>query len=325
MNQDLAGPSGSGDVVVTPQQYQAIYHEITRKVEIVAKRNHDPLIIELEDLRDLYHRVDQTLRSYNVLSISTNVTASYSNNIKDVFSDFERFVFQSNARTESTRQVSLEFNAAIRQPDDERPRPYKLTVNLNSNLGLNRRASRFPIGPSVIVEVFESIFDFSAEITIEYVDYSVAKNLMNTVDEWIAGRKCRRLPKFQSVLRKRWPIIYELSVTAMMLIVLSILVTAGSADLISFGDSQQIVVIAILIYVLLRWSKFILNDIGGRVVLSRAPCAIILNSKDRNLFQGLDKRDSRNSKKIIVSFVSLLLLNVVATISATYITKLLGV
>lgn len=115
----------------------------------------------------------------------------YDNDRKEEFTSFERFEKYNSSKNKSTLNLILKYNFLIRLPDLPNPQAYVLTIKLNSRLAmietLEREAPSFiPYG------VFAFMHKNSAEISVEYIDYVIARGFVETVDEWVNG--CNSIP-----------------------------------------------------------------------------------------------------------------------------------
>ena len=187
-------PSGSsGDMAVigegTPnrmpvsiQVLQNIYHELTGKSEEVSKSYDNAFHVVANDFKQLNLRIGQICEQYNICSSNCSVNVFYINDTKDTFSSFERFEAFNAGSTSSVESVLLTYNFLIILPKLAQPQSYTVSVRVASPVAIRRKMNgNFFEMPKIIRLMGGSK---TAVVSVKYVDYAVARTVLNTIDEW---------------------------------------------------------------------------------------------------------------------------------------------
>ncbi len=186
-------PKGSsGDVVVigespsaltvSLQTVQGIYNELTGKSEEVSKSYDKPIRVRFTDIEQLDHKINQACEQYNIVSGNCSATIYYVDDTRDRFSSFERFRLHNAGSPSPVESILLKYNFLLLLPKTREPQSYTLSVRLASRVAVMRRMEREFFGPPA--GIMRLMGNRTAVIEIQYVDYMVARNLLNLVDEW---------------------------------------------------------------------------------------------------------------------------------------------
>ncbi|WP_133819854.1 hypothetical protein [Tahibacter aquaticus] len=209
---DASGDGGVGDLAVvgqgTPheskvsiQVLQNIYYELTGKSEDVSKAYSDPFQIEFSDLEQLNYRVTQCCEQYNVRASSCSATIFYVKDSKETFSSFDRFRAFNAGNSSSVESVLIAYDFMILLPKVGTIQNYNLSVRLSSRIAVEGQMAK-----GMLIDVPRMFRTFGARtaiVSVKYVDYIVARNLLDTVDSWLDSvpkESASRL--WKSVVRK---------------------------------------------------------------------------------------------------------------------------
>lgn len=248
--------SSTGDMAVigegTPnrmpisiQVLQSIYHELTGKSEEVSKSYDDAFHVITNDFRQLNLRIAQTCEQYNVCSSNCSINVFYINDTKDTFSSFERFEAFNAGSSSSVESVLLTYNFLLILPKLQQPQSYTISIRIASPVAIVRKMQD---------DLFEmpKIFRLmggprTAVVGIKYVDYAVARTLLNTIDEWFSALPRSKSGSFWKFVRKHtdWiPLITRYlagaGVATLMLVLAPHYLTPGSSQL----DLAQFLLVA---------------------------------------------------------------------------------
>ena len=182
MNNEVVVLDGGSSVSM--KAVQSLYNEITGKTEKIAWVLRDNHSVQMGDLTNLDIKIKQLYEQYNIVSTNCNVTVYHVNNAKEQFSSFERFKFYDSSRTEPCESIRIEYDFLILLPKTKKVQPYKISINLMSRVGLREKA----LAEHSMARRFVRLVSIqTGAIDIEYVDYTVARNLKTTIDEWYKG------------------------------------------------------------------------------------------------------------------------------------------
>jgi hypothetical protein len=111
---------------------------------------------------------------------------------KEQFTSFERFkAYNSNAAS-PTLNIVLKYNFSIIPAGLKRPQEYVVSAMLTSRVAMYKQieedAPAFMRG-----RLASLVADNTAEITVDYADYVIARGFVEAFDEWIKG--CKKTPE----------------------------------------------------------------------------------------------------------------------------------
>ena len=207
-----ATPQSSGDMAVigegTPnrtavsiQVLQNIYHELTGKSEEVSKSYSDPFRIVHTDFEQLNHRVTQCCEQYNIKGENCSIKVFYVNDTQETFSSFERFRAFNSGSSSAVESVLLTYNFLIILPKLGHAQSYALTIRVASKVAIEKKLRNDM--PFEISKILRLMGNRTAVVSVKYVDYAVARNILNVVDEWYKTVPKSKVPRLWSWLRKK--------------------------------------------------------------------------------------------------------------------------
>jgi hypothetical protein len=196
-------PSGDlaviGEQEISLQVLQDVYNEVTGKAEELNKFYETAFRVRMEDLQQLHYQVKQLCEQYNVKSENESVTIFYEEDSREVFSSFDRFKISGSTSLSPVESIVIKYNFLVVLPKSRRPQSYSLSIRLASRVTLSHKMRR---------EVPRSFFRImemggrNATVTVKYVDYVVARNLLGGVDRWINGLPAYEFPKWFTFIRR---------------------------------------------------------------------------------------------------------------------------
>ena len=225
---------------VSIQTLQAIYNELTGKSEKVGKSYSKPIQVKFSDLEQLDHKISQACEQYNIVSENCSITIYYVDDTRDRFSSFDRFRLHNNGCTSPVESILLKYNFLILLPKTKQSQPYNITIRLASRVAVMRRMEGEFYGSPP--QIFRLMGNRTAVVEVEYIDYMVARNLLNIVDEWFKVIPAAIERKWLNWLRYRSHQIPRFArfITGVIvgLVVINLLpryVPSDSIDLLSYG------------------------------------------------------------------------------------------
>lgn len=256
----------SASTQVSLQTLQAIYNEITGKTEEIGKSYSKPIQIKFSDIEQLNHKITQACEQYNVTSGNCSATVYYVDDVRDQFSSFDRFRLHNAGSTSPVESVVLKYNFLIILPKTKNPQSYTVSVRLASRVAVAKRMrTEFYGAPQTI---FRLMGNRTAVIEIKYIDYMVARNFLNLIDEWFKGIPTANVLKPLHWLQARSHLIPRVAEFATVLFVallivalLPTFVTKDSTDLLSFGRFLGYALLGTYAaYTLAGWSATFIED-----------------------------------------------------------------
>ncbi|MBW8307947.1 MAG: hypothetical protein K0M56_00015 [Kaistella sp.] len=242
------GPSGDVAVIgessnakaISLQTLQGIYNELTGKSEEVGKSYTKPIQVNFSDVEQLNHKISQACEQYNVVSSICTVTVYYIDDTRDRFSSFDRFRLHNTGCTSPVESILLKYNFLVLLPKTKQPQTYSISIRLASRVAVMRRMQGDFYGPPP--QIFRMMGNRTAVVEVEYVDYMVARTLLNVVDEWFKGVPTASELKWLNWLRYRSHHVPRLAkfftgviVGLIMIALFPTFIPSGSTDLLKYG------------------------------------------------------------------------------------------
>lgn len=177
---------GDSNSQVSLKIYQDVYHQVTGRTEQIRKRYSDNLLVTFSEVEQLHHKILQLCDVHKVVARNENVSVFHSKERKEQFTSFERFK-SYNANTSSpTINVVLKYNFSIIPAGLNRPQEYTITARLTSRIAvIEDVASEAP--PFIRGRFFGFAAHNTAEVSVEYADYVIARGFLEAFDEWVRG------------------------------------------------------------------------------------------------------------------------------------------
>lgn len=221
-------PGGAGDMAVigegTPNQtsvslqiVQNIYHELTGKTEDVSKSYNESFQFVHADYEQLHHRISQCCEQYNIKASNCSIKVYYINDTHETFSSFEKFKHFNAGSSSSVESVLLKYDFLIILPKLNQPQSYTLSIRTASRVSIEKKMGEDM--PFDIPKILRLMGGRTAVVTVKYVDYVVARNLLNVVDEWLKTVNKARKNLVWDAVRKRsayLPLIAQYTVGAVV-------------------------------------------------------------------------------------------------------------
>jgi hypothetical protein len=195
---ELMPANADGDSIIfgdgTPDQFQisiqglqGIYHELTGKSEEISKNYKEPYRIEFNDIVQLNHQITQICEQYQIRASNFSATVFYVNDTKEQFSSFERFQIFNAGSSSPVESILLTYDFLILLPQVNKPQTYKLEVRLASQVAVQNKMRSDMFNIPKVIRIMGGTR--TAMVSITYVDYAVARNVLHTVDEWFKSLK----------------------------------------------------------------------------------------------------------------------------------------
>jgi hypothetical protein len=193
---------GAMNSAVSVKVYQDLYHQITGQTEQIRKRYSDNLLVELPELEQLHFKVLQLCDVHNVVAKNEIISVFHEKERKEQFTSFERFQAYNANTASPTLNVVIKYNFSIVPAGLRKPQEYVVTIRLTSRVALIKQAEE-EAPPFMRGRLLSFLTENTAEITVEYADYVIARGFLEAFDEWIRG--CKAIPKPKTLLTlRRW-------------------------------------------------------------------------------------------------------------------------
>lgn len=168
--------------------YQQVYHQVTGRTEKASQTSHESILVDFEEIHQLHHKICQLYDVYDVVAKNEVITLLHDRERKEQFTSFDRFKIYNSSTTSPTLNVIMKYNFSIMTPGSEHPQQYTVTVRLNSRIAMQKRIEE-EAPPFMRGRIIGFVAENTAEISVEYSDYVVARSFMDAFNEWIKGCK----------------------------------------------------------------------------------------------------------------------------------------
>lgn len=312
---------GDSRLSVSIKDYQAIYHQVTGRTEQIRKRFPEHLLITLEEIVQLNYKILQLREVHTVVADNTVVSLFHEKERKEQFTSFERFLKYNSGAISPTVNIVIKYNFSIIPGELERAQEYVVTVRLTSRVAVMRElaSENIPGGPYL----FRLMGASPAEITIDYVDYVIARNFLGAFEEWVKGCDASpRLPWLEALQRRSHfiPIAAQLLTAGLITWFALGAIPAFFADNFIEGMWARFFVIYIggayiLISLAGMMGNFLEGAIDGYPILSY----LNLNRGDEKLINEFKSRRQKSIVKILLSWAVLIGLGVISSKLAIFV------
>lgn len=158
---------------------QALYHELTGRTETLKKTFRDDHIITFQEIEQVCNKLNQFIEQYDVKGADFSFDVSFFGGTRQRLSSLERFMLFDVSAAEKISEIDIRFAFLLATPQVGVYQNYKVIINLRS-YALHKDFTNLRFGHS-------RYSDETGSITIEYIDYVVAKSLMSHLSDWIDG------------------------------------------------------------------------------------------------------------------------------------------
>jgi hypothetical protein len=145
-------------------------------------------------------RIGQICEQYNICSSNCSINVFYANDTKDTFSSFERFQAFNAGSTSSVESVLLTYNFLIILPKLAQPQSYTVSIRVASPVTIQRKMNGMLFEMPKIFRLMGGAK--TAVVSVKYIDYAVARTLLNTIDEWFLALPQSKSSSFWDFIRK---------------------------------------------------------------------------------------------------------------------------
>ncbi|ACV34344.1 hypothetical protein [Accumulibacter sp.] len=187
---------------VSLKVYQDIYHQVTGRTEQIRKRYSDNLLVEFAEVEQLHFKVQQLCDVHKIVARNEVISVFHDKERKEQFTSFDRFRAYNTNAASPTVSIVLKYNFSIVPAGLELPQEYAVSIRLTSRAAMLQQIEQ-EAPPFLRGHLAGFVALITAEVTIDYADYVIARGFLEAFDEWLRG--CRKTPPvpFLNSLR-RW-------------------------------------------------------------------------------------------------------------------------
>lgn len=179
---------GEAKTPVSVKVYQDIYHQVTGRTEQIRERYSDNILVEFSEIEQLHIKIKQLCDIHKIVACNEVISVFHEKERKEQFTSFDRFCnYNSNAASPTVSMV-LKYNFSIIPAGLDAPQEYVVSIRLTSRVAMLQQIEKDV--PRFVGSRFLGIVALNtAEVTIEYADYVIARGFLEAFDEWIRGCK----------------------------------------------------------------------------------------------------------------------------------------
>ena len=308
---------------------QQIYHAVTGKTENLSARLRGNVIINAADFERLYDMLIDQLNLYKtVVNPTTTILIKHEGGKSTTYSSWERFKTLSNSNYEVTSEITLRIEFLIHLPQTERPQRCIVSINLDSSLPfIMRNSDHAPELEDLGFAYFIAVDWTTIKISIDFVDFLIAKAFSGVVEEWfrtLEKSPSKKLDKLllmnQSIIRRTLQQVGRLGMVAFLIVY----VVQNSNDVLNLRRLILTGAVGLGIWVLASILEApIAGKLFKRVVSNLVPSVILLTSADNREYDKVLKEHSSSSATLmglVGTVISALVLNVIASYIYTFLT-----
>lgn len=203
---------------VTLKTYQDIYHQVTGRTEQIRKRYSDNLLVDFSDVEQLNIKIQQLCDVHTIVASNEVISVFHEMERKEQFTSFARFRAYNSSTASPTVNLVLKYNFSIVPAGLKRPQEYAVSIRLASRVALLKQIDE-EAPPFIRGRLAGFVAVNTAEVTIDYADYVIARGFVEAFDEWVRG--CPKSPPIHWLSKlRRWseyiPGVAKLSVGSLI-------------------------------------------------------------------------------------------------------------
>lgn len=259
---------------------------------------------------------------HHVVARNEVISVFHEKERKEQFTSFERFrAYNANTASPSVNVV-LKYNFSIIPAGLQHPQEYVVTIRLSSRVAIIQQIEK-DAPPFMRGQFLSYLTDNTAEVTVEYADYVIARGFLEAFDEWIKGCKTTPKKKWLTTLR-RWSYLVPHFMRIGVVLLLGAFALQAIPDF--FGASLSadrgarfLVIYSVATYILISLAGAAGNMIEEAIDSYPVLSYLKLNRGDANL---IDEFQGRKTK-VILQFIGGAVLSIVLGIVSSKLEKLI--
>lgn len=173
---------GDDDRQISVKLVQDIFNEITTKNTAITESFTKSYQIEFRDIEQLYHKIQQTLAQFYVISQNFSTIIYYVNNQKDELNSFEQLATLNAGSISQVESIFIKFDILIIRPATRKAQSYTISIRIASGIAMRRRYETDPL-LGVPARILRMMGSKNAYSRIEYIDYPVARSIQTVISE----------------------------------------------------------------------------------------------------------------------------------------------
>lgn len=319
----IVGESAGGSTQISMQVLQNIYNEITGGTEELNKGYDKDFQIEFTDLEQLNYKFEQIVEQYHIESKNCSVKIYHLDDTRETFSSFERFRIYNKSSTSPVESILIKYNFLIVLPKTRKPQSYTISVRVASRVAIIKKMrSDEHVYPRPILRLMRGQ---TAMVSIDYVDYAVARNFLILIEGWFDCLNVGSSPYLLKLLRRKSEYVttitkYALGGLSVSLIYerLPLYLPQGGGDFLVFG--KLILAGFVAIFVAYQVGKYLGQKSEYTLDELTELSFVKINKGDEKLIEEVKKDNRKTIIKAAAHFLVAVVIGVIASVIANTIT-----
>jgi hypothetical protein len=307
---------------------QALYHAVTGKTETYSRDLKKNVIIRYSDIEKLYNQIMQQIEHYKLVASPTiTIVVKQDNNKSLQYSSWERFKLFQIHDNSITSEIHIKFEFLIDLPNTNAPQRCVVNVGLDSRLPVICNKNLHDDNAPLQFLIFLSREVPTVEISIEFIDFLVAKAFSYVIEEWFSCLEEIKEPKYTNFLINYIPMINAALKYFSMLGVatfLSSYVYFNNGQIGDIGKLVHSISVAILVWSLISISViFLRRKISRRLSKNIIPSLILITDGDTKAYETVKSGMNypyNTCISIIVTAILSIAINILSSYIYTYLT-----
>lgn len=302
---------------------QALYHALTGKTENMSKWLSGNVVITYDSVKSLYSMICEQIQHYDILAKETvTIVVTDSEDRKVTYSSWERFEALQAQSLKVTSDISMKIEFVAKLPNTDKPQRCVINIMLDSSLPVvdsHRKEASFD--PPFEFFLFMANDWRTVNVSIDFVDFLLAKNFLSIVEEWFKNFDKTGFSKINKILIKYNRIITSATFqsgrigAALFLLTYYVLTRAQP-------DTKTLIILSGIALVIWSLLVVITSEVDRvtrrRVAKAIVPTVILISEIDQKTYQGI-LDDSRTATGTLARFLGSNIFAILINIIASYI------
>ncbi len=324
MSDISAGPEGGNHSFPLTEMpmtaIQAIYHHVTGKTENMKQDFDGNVSICSNDVDRLHQMILDQIATHHVeFGPTVTVEVKHANDRAFHHSSWEHYKSVVPSTREITSEMTLKFELVLNLQGSVGPQRCVINILLDSSLPMLLDGEKPRILPRSFW-IFASRNWKAVTVSIDFVDFMIARGFLGIVEEWFKGLTPTPSHKLTRGLIDKYPVFSSISSQmgriGFAIFLASFIYTKGdglSLRDVGFATCAGLVVWSL--YLMLR--PQILDVLYKRITSNVVPTVLLLSEHDKNCYDGITRR-MKSTSGTLVGMVATVALNAAINLSCSY-------
>lgn len=303
-----------------PAALQAIYHHVTGKTENMSQFFEGNVLIRSADIDRLHQMVLDQIATHHVdFGPTVTVEVKHSNERSFHHSSWSHFKSVITTSNEVTSEITLKFEFVLNLQNTIGPQRCSISVLLDSALPLLNDADHSETRAWGYWALVSRKWP-TARVSIDFVDFMVARGFNNVVEEWFKSLEKSPTPELNQNIFDRYKVfaaIFDQMGRVGFAIFLSLFVFLKGTDL-TLSQAAYAVCVGFVIWAIyLSARTSVLDKILKRITANIVPSVILLSDTDSRCFSKIN--DSMSSTRgTIIGMIGSLSISITINLLSSY-------